>query len=192
MAGKSVHPAKMHLVDLEPHPSTPAAPLKALRAGVRLGESLRLRFSGAGEIRGIRLPLASTPHRRDGLWKTTCFEAFLKPVAATAYLEFNFSPSGEWAAYSFDDRRMNMQDHPVRVPPNIRFEENESSIILDVELACINLPFASGTEIAIGLTAVIEALSGETSYWALAHRSGKPDFHDPTSFLERIKFPEAT
>ena len=34
----------------------------------------------------------------------------------------------------------------------------------------------------LGLSAVIEALNGEKSYWALAHPPEKPDFHHPDSF----------
>jgi hypothetical protein len=35
----------------------------------------------------------------------------------------------------------------------------------------------------LGLSAVIEAVDGAMSYWALAHPSAKPDFHHPDSFV---------
>jgi hypothetical protein len=34
----------------------------------------------------------------------------------------------------------------------------------------------------LGLSALIEDKSGGTSYWALAHPPGKPDFHHADSF----------
>jgi len=37
-----------------------------------------------------------------------------------------------------------------------------------------------------GLTAVIEETGGVKSYWALAHASREPDFHDPATFRMRI------
>jgi hypothetical protein len=35
----------------------------------------------------------------------------------------------------------------------------------------------------IGLTAVIEELNGDKSYWALAHAPGQPDFHHAAGFV---------
>jgi hypothetical protein len=34
----------------------------------------------------------------------------------------------------------------------------------------------------LGLSAVIEEHNGRKSYWALAHRPGKPDFHHSDCF----------
>ena len=39
--------------------------------------------------------------RRDGLWKATCFEAFLALPNQSRYWEINLSPNGDWAVYSF-------------------------------------------------------------------------------------------
>lgn len=35
----------------------------------------------------------------------------------------------------------------------------------------------------VGLSAVIESTEGEISYWALAHRPGRADFHHPDCFV---------
>jgi hypothetical protein len=52
----------------------------------------------------LKLPPAKAPERTDGLWETTCFELFLL-YSDGGYIEFNFSPSGQWAAYRFDSYR---------------------------------------------------------------------------------------
>lgn len=57
-----------------------------------------------GDMARLRIP-AGVAGRGDRLWEQTCFEAFIAPRGATAYVEFNFSPSGQWAAYAFSDYR---------------------------------------------------------------------------------------
>ena len=37
-------------------------------------------------------PWSSTPGRTDELWRTTCFEAFIRPRGGEAYFELNLSP----------------------------------------------------------------------------------------------------
>jgi hypothetical protein len=52
------------------------------------------------------------------------------------------------------------------------------------------LPLAGLPECAqtlrAGLAAVIEDERGQLAYWALAHRSTQPDFHDPASFTMQV------
>ena len=62
------------------------------------------------------LPEAARPQRADGLWERTCFELFLRDPESGAYLEFNFSPSGQWAAYRFDGYRAGRRDLDVAEP----------------------------------------------------------------------------
>ena len=38
----------------------------------------------------------------------------------------------------------------------------------------------------VGLTAVVERTDGRTSYWALAHPSSRPDFHDASGFVAHV------
>ena len=52
---------------------------------------------------------ASRRQRTDGLWRHTCFEAFICRRATGEYWEYNFSPSGAWAAYQFSGYRAGMQ-----------------------------------------------------------------------------------
>src|SRR5271154_1016072 len=71
--------------------------------------SLRLRYRVSGVIAALRIPPPGRPARTDALWQHTCFEAFLRPGSGDGYLEFNFAPSTEWAAYSFATYRSEMR-----------------------------------------------------------------------------------
>jgi len=62
--------------------------------------------------------------RVDELWKTTCFEAFLRADGEEAYREWNFAPSGDWAAYDFVTYREGRSKPDIRQPPYIRMEDN--------------------------------------------------------------------
>ena len=70
------------------------------------------------------IPKLCEPWRADELWRTTCFEAFLRPVGAEPYREWNFAPSGNWAAYDFSRHREDMARAEVGAPPYIRMEDN--------------------------------------------------------------------
>ena len=70
------------------------------------------------------IPQIDEPSRAEGLWRTTCFEAFLREQGAQAYQEWNFAPSGQWAAYNFSGYRQGMTDAHVGQPPYIRMEDN--------------------------------------------------------------------
>ena len=41
----------------------------------------------------------------------------------------------------------------------------------------------SGSQLQIGLSAVVEDTHGALSYWALAHPSARPDFHLSATFV---------
>jgi hypothetical protein len=120
------------------------------------------------------------PARADELWKTTCFEAFLRGASKKAYREWNFSPSGAWAAYDFKAYRKGRIDAQAAAP-YVRFEDN---LIWWAVGATIAVP--AGTEWALGLSAVLEEKHGGKSYWALAHGDDKPDFHAADCFAARL------
>ena len=110
--------------------------------------------------------------RADELWKTTCLELFVQ--TADGYREYNFSPSGAWAAYDFTGPREGMSKPPVE-PPEIDVEDIGDKLLLD---AVLDLPERG----RFGLAAVVEEVGGTKSYWALVHGTGRPDFHHPACF----------
>jgi len=128
------------------------------------------------------IPQGEEPSRKDGLWRTTCFEAFLRPAGENAYQEWNFAPSGDWAAYDFAGYREGMAEADVGSPPYIRMEDNLTWWALGATIAVPAEP-----KWVLGLSAVLEERDGTKSYWALAHPPGdKPDFHAPDCFVARL------
>jgi hypothetical protein len=176
-------------LNLVPHPATPPSDpsfkvwVNVDHAGA-LGvvATTNIWFGiGAPASRFVLPDAAEEPQRTDDLWKTTCFEAFLREEGEEPYREWNFSPSGNWAAYDFETRREGRTEPDVAAP-YIRLEDNMiwwaigATINADAEIKWL-----------LGLSAVLEERDGTKSYWALAHGEGdKPDFHDPACFAAHL------
>ena len=126
----------------------------------------------------LLLPDPVEPARADELWRTTCFEAFVGG-SGTTYREYNFAPSGQWAAYAFDAPRSGMRHADEQA--EVWLEGGESWIAVEAELTG---EFASNAP--LNLTVVVEETGGHKSYWALAHPAGPPDFHDRSCFIARL------
>ena len=106
-------------------------------------------------------------------------ELLVRPGDGEAYFEFNVAPTRWWAAYRFDRYREGMTDADI-APALIEAHTTGERFELTVAFALPDWPVDQAWR--LGLTAVIEDLNGEKSYWALAHPPGKPDFHHPDSF----------
>ena len=78
------------------------------------GGSLLLSYAVTGSIGDLLLLPTGAPARTDELWRHTCFEAFVKEAAGEDYYEFNFAPSGEWAAGSVTPPSSQRPDSSVR------------------------------------------------------------------------------
>jgi len=144
---------------------------------------LRLRYRIIGDMSRLRIAQLSSPVRQDGLWKHTCFEAFVKGPAE-AYYEFNFSPSRQWAAYRFDGYRQAMAQLNLSSPPAVHVESSPGSFALEAVVDLKGLGHSDpGSQKRLGLAAVIEQRSGSLSYWALHHPPGTADFHNPDGFV---------
>src|SRR4029450_11259927 len=79
------------------------------------------------------LPNPEKRGRADGLWKTTCAEAFVG-LSRGAYLEFNFSPSGKWAAYRFEGPRKGMRDEPAEI--EVFIDLGEDWLTIEAAVRC--------------------------------------------------------
>lgn len=166
-------------MNLRAHPATPSVTVSGIEASVwRTDDHWHFRYLVEGASSLIILP-AHAAERSDGLWQATCFEAFIGLDGAT-YLELNFSPSGQWAAYRFVNPRTGMRDEPAGI--EVWLEGGEDWIAVEAAVCSTALHPAA----PVGLTAVIEETGGHKSYWALAHPSGPPDFHDPSCFIARL------
>jgi hypothetical protein len=165
---------------LVPHPRTPARAVTGVEAFIAVLDSneMAVEFYVTPDS-ALALPAPAPPGRADDLWRTTCFEVFVKPDGADTYLEFNFSPSGAWAAYGFASHREGRQELPMSWPPNVEQLAHEGRFSLFAEFDSSSFPRGAAR---IGLTAVIEEKDGAKSYWALNHPLGEPDFHHNDCF----------
>lgn len=140
---------------------------------------LVLHYVVTGAIGDLLLPPLAMPARADGLWRHTCFEAFVRALPGQAYDELNLAPSTAWAAYHFDRYREGMRiSHEIETP---RLQVNVSAGRFELHAALAWFPPVNGPR-RLGLSAVIEETNGTKSYWALAHPPGPPDFHHSDCF----------
>lgn len=145
---------------------------------------LALRYEVTGEISELILPSVRPGRRVDGLWRHSCFEAFVQTSPGPGYVELNFAPSTDWAAYGFRAYREAMSQDPAAAAPTIDVRRTDDRFILQAELL-LDAEAIGGADARwrLGLSAVIEEASGRLSYWALRHRPGKPDFHHSDCFI---------
>lgn len=143
---------------------------------------LGLTYALVGDLYALRLPDVRTPMRSDGLWRHTCFEAFLGHAGSPEYWEYNLSPSRAWAAYHFTGYREGMAPLMKGAPPESRVEVGEDHLTLAVVLDLSWLP-RDVPGLRIGLASVIEDRAQVISHWALKHPAEKPDFHHADGFV---------
>lgn len=170
-------------VRLAGHPGNPA------RFHQRVEATLTHHPDGAFEIvyaihglnLDLRVPTSHAPAPADALWQTTCCEIFFGMVGQPGYREFNFSPSGQWAAYDFADTRQRSPQTFDCPAPSLAFERREDLMKLTAHLPKTALP--RGDTLRIAVSAILEAAGGHHGYWALAHPPGEPDFHHHAGFV---------
>jgi hypothetical protein len=164
---------------LSPHPQWPRAAVSGIEVEIARPGPLSLTYRVSGTIAKLITPAPAAPARTDGLWRRTCFEAFVG--AGSGYVELNFSPSSEWAAYRFTGYRDGMVPAHDLAAPRIDVSADGQALELQV---LVDLPADAVGPLA--LSAVIEETGGRLSYWALGHGPGKPDFHHWRSFAVEL------
>jgi hypothetical protein len=172
------------------HPSTPSEAIHRIDAHVEVGESgvVSFRYVLRAELPRIRIPPPASAGRADGLWKHTCFEAFITAPGGTGYYELNFAPSREWAIYGFKAYREAMSSADEVAPPEISVRRFDDRLEIDAIVRLHDLIALRGTpRVRLALTAVVEEDNGTLSYWALKHAPGKPDFHHPDGFVLELQ-----
>ena len=182
------NPLPAGVIALAPHPACRAHPLKSLHATVTLdaGDCIAIEFALRGDLSRLRLaPSSAAPQRRDELWRHTCFELFARRATERSYLEFNFSPSGDWAAWAFSDYRRDqrpVEQARVRIT-TLPDDSGCWRLRAQAELGAADAPCTWW----LNLAAVIEADDGELTYWAARHTSAQPDFHDHAAFMVPLR-----
>jgi hypothetical protein len=171
------------------HPDVLCPPVQRLSVDLVVlpNKDLQLRYHLQGDLPKLTIPKPQTPAMVDGLWEHSCFEAFIATEGDNGYQEFNFSPSGQWAAYAFSAYRQPNDWYSAHAYA-ISVERTDDDLVLQVVIPRAELPLVDTSKaIRISLTAVIEAADGSCSYWALHHPADKPDFHDRAGFIYSLE-----
>lgn len=203
------------------HPDTPASAIENVTYSLSIADSghWSADFIVGCPPEQLSLPALAAPQREDDLWQTSCAELFLLDEASGRYFEYNFAPSGKWAAYAFVGYRegRTMLDTP---PPDIvtslpgsreqmlvrmakRYGLGQAEVVaaLRDDEPLPSCQFALNASLAadgpqgigpwrLGLSMVIEEVCGTKSYWALRHPPGKPDFHHRHCFAIELPSPK--
>ena len=176
----------METIQLTPHPE--ALPKGVQSVAVDLdwaGETLMLTYR---VVHYGSLKIPARQGRLDELWKTTCFEIFVREGVGPNYVEYNLAPDDAWAGYGFTGEREGMHNLAVS-DPVIAAQADAEEFQLTATLAPGSLPGDLGPA---SLSAVIEEHDGTKSYWAIVHPKPEEfDFHDPRCFVLNLSPPPA-
>ena len=185
----------MAALPLVPHPDNP--PRSSFTVHARARRRTPLELSVTFRIAGSTPRIAWHEPAREGcvdeLWKHSCFEAFIRAGGRDDYVELNLAPARQWALYDLDSYRGGRRHSADAMLQDVNFRSREDlSVPMSRMRATLTLP-PSFADLAwtLGLTTIIEELDGTTSYWALAHAPGLPDFHNPDTFIARLPAPDA-
>ena len=170
------------IIPLLAHPDVPTNGVRRVAAGAEVIGPASLRFQYLLEADPLRIripPPVTDAGRTDKLWAHTCFEAFVGFPESPGYLELNFSPSGEWAAYRFDSYRQGMTP-ALEAVPRLALRSLGETLELKAEIQLDS--GHPGGRVRLALSTVVEDREGRLSYWAVRHPAGRPDFHHPEGF----------
>ena len=173
---------------LQPFPDDPVPAGLAITGQARRdADRLQLHYRLSGAPQALLIPpLCPSPLRLDELWQSTCLEAFLARPADPGYRELNVSPAGHWNLYRLEAYRLGLTADPgVATAPRLERHQRPGLLELSVTL---DLPpdLAAAPRLELGITAVIETLQGELSYWALLHPGEQADFHRREGFALQL------
>ncbi len=161
-----------------------------------VADQLLLQFRLQGPQKKLVFPSQTdAPQRLDGLWNSTCLEAFFGVPGKPHYWEFNLSPSGDWNLYRLDDYRQGLlQEEGMGIRAiSLQKEDLGSAVQLKADIAIdLGETLRAHHSLEGSLTAVIEQQGVGCSHWALKHCGEEADFHRRESFTLGIhKEPES-
>jgi hypothetical protein len=172
------------------HPDSACPAVSAILVEARFAAPAQLscHYALQGDIARVRLSDSPRATRTDGLWRHTCFEAFVGAAGVAGYYEFNFSPALAWAAYRFEDYRHGMTPAPLAQAPRLRVQRSPAGLEFAATLDLAGLAdLAAAARLQVALAAVVEDEGGRLAYWALRHAPGVPDFHHRDGFTLELR-----
>ncbi len=144
--------------------------------------SVQIEYQVEGALDRIRWPGPSnTTGRCHGLWRHTCFELFFSIKNKDAYWEVNLCQNDCWNVYHFTQYRTGMREEKSIGQPLFRFVTGGDFLSLTCTLE-LNGLIDDSSDLEVGVSSVIQATDGGTSYWAIDHQGLVPDFHYRPSF----------
>src|SRR5581483_8219121 len=164
--------ARIFVLTCHPAAESPAVRGVTARVSWAPDSALALTYTLTGDCSRLRIPSTRPQARVDGLWRRTCFEMFVSAEGSAAYWEFNFSPSGEWAAYQFHNYRNRAPDGEKVAPPKIVTRRTTDRLALDARLRLP--PSPSIRSLRLALSAVVEDEEPRLPYWAIKNALLKP------------------
>lgn len=171
-------------LDLEPHPQSQVAAIERICVGYVLRSAVwKLAFEVFGDIPALDLPDMHRVKPGEDLWQNSCFELFVAQ-SNHSYREFNFAPDGRYAAMDFSGYRQKRGVLRQELVAKAESWRSDKRYRLDVELAEAARP---DMPTHAGLSAIVQDKAGHTSWWALQHAPGEPDFHHPSAFHIPLK-----
>ena len=139
---------------------------------------MTLLYTVQGDLNDLIIPHFDRLKEGRDLWKSTCMECFLLLENRKSYIELNFSPTGSWYVYYFDEYRKPSENlnHLVCMQ-SIEVSQNQDIFTLKAQLHLNDLHTQ-----ALGMSAVIEDKKNQLAYFSLKHLSNQPDFHQSGSY----------
>lgn len=175
------------MLQLSPHPAFPISfPITVSVDYQWKKQNLRISFYAQGDTSQIKgLSNSKTlQSRKNELWKTTCFEAFLKPKTQEHYWEINLNSSGDWNFYFLEAYRKNLIEETQAHVSSFQATLTKGIFHLEIETY---LPFLNHESIWISPCVILESQKGEKSYWSIHHPESQPNFHASGSFVHELK-----
>jgi hypothetical protein len=155
------------------HPSSHGGAIRSIDVHALVGGSgmVVFRYVLRGDISCVRIPPATPAERTQGLWKHTCFEAFIKAPGAADYYELNFAPSRQWALYRFSAYREGMSSPDLEAFPDVSVRRFADRLEVDAAVPLHDLTGLKGApQLQVALSAVVEEENGTLSYWEACPR----------------------
>src|SRR2546426_6101761 len=130
---------------LTAHPSTAGDVVRGLAVRVLIEEPgiLRLGYSLDADLSRVRVPSSRAGSRTDGLWRHTCYEAFVAPADAAGYCELNFSPSLDWAINRRSEEHTSELQSPCNLVCRLLLEKKKTSTHLRAVADISSVPVLS-------------------------------------------------
>ena len=142
-----------------------------------VGGDFQFEFRISADTSRIKLSPPAPKSRTDNLWRTTCFEFFLREAKNEAYTEVNLATSSAWAIYAFEAYRSGGRPDLEAAVNAISFGKTKNEARLSASVSIPSLKGIDYASLCVEPAAIIEDQFGKISYWARTHFTEKPDFH---------------